>query len=89
MKVSKWGGSLAVRLPRDLVERMGLRPGDEVAITGIDGRLELTRADRRAAALERMASVNWSIPADYRFDREEANAREPMPREAQRRGSGA
>ena len=29
MQVSKWGDSLAVRLPKALVEKMGLRAGDE------------------------------------------------------------
>ena len=29
MQVSKWGDSLAVRLPKALVEKMGLRAGDD------------------------------------------------------------
>ena len=32
MLVSKWGDSLAVRLPNALVEKMGLRAGDELNI---------------------------------------------------------
>ena len=27
------------------------------------------------AALERIASLNWTLPADYKFDRDEANER--------------
>nr|WP_230205702.1 AbrB/MazE/SpoVT family DNA-binding domain-containing protein [Burkholderia cenocepacia] len=32
MRVAKWGNSLAVRLPADLVDEWGLREGDEVEI---------------------------------------------------------
>ena len=34
MRVSKWGNSLAVRLPKKLVEELRLAPGDELAIVG-------------------------------------------------------
>ncbi len=30
MRVSKWGNSLAVRLPAEVVEALGLKEGDEV-----------------------------------------------------------
>ena len=32
MRVSKWGHSLAVRLPRQIVKELRLAPGDELAI---------------------------------------------------------
>ncbi len=32
MMVSKWGNSLAVRLPKALVEQLGLAPGDELNV---------------------------------------------------------
>jgi hypothetical protein len=32
MQVSKWGNSLAVRLPAMVVEALGLKEGDEIAI---------------------------------------------------------
>ena len=32
MQVSKWGNSLAVRLPRALVEALKLKEGDEISI---------------------------------------------------------
>ena len=34
MNVAKWGNSLAVRLPAELVRELGLKEGDEVAIIG-------------------------------------------------------
>lgn len=32
MLVAKWGNSLAVRLPKTLVEKLKLKPGDELDI---------------------------------------------------------
>ena len=76
MRVSKWSGSLAVRLPKALVARMGLRAGDELNIVDVIERtLVVQKEDRRKAALERLASLNWTLPPDYKFDRDEANER--------------
>ena len=76
MQVSKWGDSLAVRLPKALVERMGLSAGDELTIVdAADRTLVVQKEDRRKAALEQLASLNWTLPSDYKFDREEANQR--------------
>ena len=76
MKVSKWGNSLAVRLPKALVEDLGLKPGDllEVA-SAAPKRITVARDERRALAVERMRARALSIPEDYVFDREEANTR--------------
>jgi len=76
MQVSKWGDSLAVRLPKALVEKMGLRAGDELSIVDVVERtLVVQKQDRRKAALERLASRNWTLPPDHTFDRDEANER--------------
>ena len=76
MQVAKWGNSLAVRLPRKLVEELGLQAGDEVEVVdAARDRLALRKADQRDAAMERMKQRGWALPADYRFDRDEANAR--------------
>jgi antitoxin MazE len=76
MHVSKWGNSLAVRLPKALIERLGLKAGDEIEIVAADRRrLSLGKDDRRERALARMAARQWALPADYRFSREEANER--------------
>jgi antitoxin MazE len=76
MQVSKWGNSLAVRLPKALVDKLGLKPGDELAVIDArQGQITVEKMDRRKAALERLASMNWELPADYKFDREEANER--------------
>src|SRR5437764_662000 len=36
MQVSKWGNSLAVRLPKKLVEELGIAEGDDVNVTSAD-----------------------------------------------------
>ncbi len=76
MQVAKWGNSLAVRLPKKLVDDMSLHAGDTVEIvqTG-KGRLEIGKADQRAAFLDRMKKYDWAVPPGYKFDRDEANER--------------
>ena len=57
MRVSKWGDSLAARLPKALVEKMGLSAGDELTVVDVVERtLVVQKEDRRKAALERLAS---------------------------------
>jgi antitoxin MazE len=77
MQVSKWGNSLAVRLPKTLVDKLGLKEGDELNVVAAkDGAIEVeTKEDQRRRALERMAARNWTLPPDYKFDRDEANER--------------
>lgn len=72
MKVAKWGNSLAVRLPRSVVEALGLREGDEVEISGQRARLlEISRDRRREEALARIRAARWPLPPGYKFDRAE------------------
>jgi antitoxin MazE len=77
VQVSKWGNSLAVRLPKTLVDKLGLKEGDELNLVAAGkSTLEVeTKEDQRKAALARMAARNWTLPPDYKFDREEANER--------------
>jgi antitoxin MazE len=77
MQVSRWGNSLAVRLPKALVEQLGLKEGDQLNVVAAkDGAIEVeTNEGQRRRALERMAARNWTLPEGYRFDRDEANER--------------
>lgn len=77
MQVSKWGNSLAVRLPKALVDQLGLKEGDELTVVAATDRtIEVeTKEARRQRALARMAERNWTLPEGYRFDRDEANER--------------
>jgi len=43
-QVSKWGNSLAVRIPRALAEQAGVEEGVEVEIAAEEGRLVLKRS---------------------------------------------
>jgi antitoxin MazE len=76
MQVSRWGNSLAVRLPAAVVEALGLQEGDEIAIEAADRtHFRVARDPRRDDALEALRALGWTLPEDFRFDRDEANAR--------------
>ncbi len=77
MQVSKWGNSLAIRLPAAVVEVLDLKEGDQVEIEVASTRtlrVERTDAGNRAA-LARLRKLRGTLPADFKFDRLEANAR--------------
>ena len=84
MQIGRWGNSLAVRLPKELVDRYDLEEGGEIDSAGIDQVLAAAeqedKARRRAAALKRIEERAFSLPADWKFDREEANWRPAMDR---------
>jgi antitoxin MazE len=76
MKIAKWGGNLAIRIPTSLVRELGLKEGDEVTISSASkDHIELSTENKRQAALERIKLRRFKLPEDYKFDREEANSR--------------
>ena len=78
MQVSKWGNSLAVRLPAALVKKLGLKEGDEIEVVPQGKKkIEISPDEQRRKALERMRSLRFELPPGYKFDREEANSRGP------------
>jgi antitoxin MazE len=74
--VSKWGNSLAVRLPAAVVEALGLQEGDQVEIQ-VAGRnaFEVSKAPGRRELLARLRKFRGRLPASFKFDRLEANER--------------
>jgi len=76
MQVSKWGNSLAIRLPASVVEALGLKEGDniDIKIAGT-GTFEVERKPNREEWLKRLRRFRGILPADFKFDRDEANAR--------------
>jgi len=76
MRVAKWGNSLAVRLPASVVDALELNEGDEIEI-GVAGEREfgVSRKPGRDALLKRLRAFRGRLPADFKFDRDEANAR--------------
>ena len=76
MLVSRWGNSLGVRIPRALVDTLGLKPGDELEVVASTAtRVVVAKDDRRAHAVDRMRGRAWPVPEGYAFDRDDANAR--------------
>ena len=76
MQVSKWGNSLAVRLPAALVEALELREGDQIEIRIARGGVFEVRRDRsRERALARLRKVRRPLPAGFVFDRSGAHNR--------------
>ena len=76
MQVSKWGNSLAIRIPVAVVEALGLKEGVDIQIEAVDSkRLRIARDTTRDDALEGLRRLGWTLPPRYRFDREEANER--------------
>ena len=76
MQVSKWGNSLAVRLPASVVEALELKEGDDIEISVADWRaLGVARKPGRDELLKRLRAFRGRLPADFKFDREDANAR--------------
>lgn len=76
MQVSKWGNSLAVRLPAAVVDALKLKEGDEIEIH-VEGirQFGIARKPSRTELLKRLRAFRGRLPADFKFDREEANAR--------------
>ncbi len=76
MRVSKWGNSLAVRLPDTIVKTLRLKSGDEIEIVLRGERVfEVQRDTSRERALTRLRALRKPLPKGFSFDRDEANAR--------------
>jgi len=76
MQIAKWGNSFAIRLPAAVVEALELKEGDEIEIS-VEGKREfaVARKPGRAELLKRLRAFRGRLPADFKFDRDEANAR--------------
>jgi len=76
MRVSRWGNSLAIRLPATVVEALRLSEGDDIEITIADERLlGVSRAPGRKELIDRLDEFRGRLPADFTFDRNSANER--------------
>jgi antitoxin MazE len=71
--VAKWGNDLAIRLPATVVEALALKEGDKIEVHVASA----TQQDRplRDELLKRLRTFRGYLPADFKFDRDEANAR--------------
>ncbi len=60
----------------EAVAPLGLKEGDEIEIHVADARrLGIARKPGREELLKRLRSFRGRLPADFKFDRDEANAR--------------
>ncbi|HEY6519892.1 MAG TPA: AbrB/MazE/SpoVT family DNA-binding domain-containing protein [Roseiarcus sp.] len=76
MQVAKWGNSLAVRLPAVVVEALRLKEGDEIEIHIANARaFGVARKPGREDLLNQLRAYRGRLPRDFKFDRQEANAR--------------
>lgn len=76
MQVSKWGNSLAIRLPSAVVEVLQLKEGDDIEIRVAGTRtLDVARKPDRQEVIQRLRQFRGMMPADFKFDRDEANER--------------
>jgi antitoxin MazE len=76
MQVSKWGNSLAIRLPAAVVEALELKEGDQIEVR-IAGRREfkVSRDRSREEAAQRLRKLRRSLPTGFVFDRDAAHER--------------
>jgi antitoxin MazE len=72
VKFAKWGNSIAIRIPAEVVTKLGISPNDEALIkmTG-EHSFEITRDRKREEALKRLRELRFVLPEDYVFDRDE------------------
>jgi antitoxin MazE len=75
MQVSKWGNSLAIRLPATLVKHLELKVGDSVELEVVENRtLGIGRDQKREQALEgmrRLSRQSKPLAPGHKFNREE------------------
>jgi len=76
MQVTRWGNSLAIRLPAAVVEALALKEGDDIEVRIAGECTFLVERDReRAAALDSIRQLRRPLPKGWSFSREEANER--------------
>jgi antitoxin MazE len=77
MQVAKWGNSLAVRLPASVVQALNLKEGEEIDLHIAGERsFEVAKQANAKELLARLRGLRGRLPADFHFDRLEANARD-------------
>ncbi len=75
MQVAKWGNSLAVRLPVELVRKLGLKVGDRIDLVADDGTFAVRRQPRAEEVLKDLRRFRGTLPAAERVSRDAAHER--------------
>jgi antitoxin MazE len=72
MQVSKWGNSLAIRLPAAIVRALELKEGDDIEIQVAGARtFAVSRDQSRQRALARLRKLQRPLPTGFVFDRDD------------------
>ncbi len=72
MQVSKWGNSLAIRLPAAVVKALELKEGDDIEIRVAGKRaFDVSRDQSRERALENLRKLRRPFPPGFVFDRDD------------------
>ena len=73
MRVSKWGNSLAVRLPKKLVEELGIAEGDDVSVTLADGQtIVISKTNDNGDFLLKLRVLQKPKPEGFVWNRDDA-----------------
>ena len=76
MQVSKWGNSLAVRLPKKLVEELGIAEGDDVNVTSADPQtIVISKKDEKGEFILKLRVLQKPKPKGFVWNRDDANTR--------------
>jgi antitoxin MazE len=75
MQIARWGNSLAVRLPAELVRKLGLKEGDRVDLVADEGALKVRREPSTDDVLADLRRFRGRLPAGERLSRDAANDR--------------
>lgn len=75
MKLTKIAEGYVVQVPADVAAALGLHEGGDVRISKSSVITVEVSDEARDTAIERMKALAMPLPADYKFAREEANAR--------------
>jgi antitoxin MazE len=75
IQVAKWGNSLAVRLPAELVRELGLKEGDQIDLVKDDGRVRVRRLARADEVLTGLRRFRGKLSAAERLSRDDAHER--------------
>jgi len=76
MQVSKWGNSLAVRLPKKLVEELGIAEGDDVNVTSADPEtIVISKKDEKGEFILKLRVLQKPKPKGFVWNRDDANTR--------------
>lgn len=68
---------MAIRLPASVVEALELREGDNIEFVLADKRVfQIRKKPENEVFLARLRKFRGKLPADFKFDRDDANARD-------------